>query len=139
MTRWTVYLAILGFLMFCLIANANPNSLEILLWLAIGWIPYIYGIFSRITVNWEGVATAAACLVGLAVGLHYFCGWLHGKIATMRSPEVAVHPHWRPRWTFALLAGVVLMFLAGIAAVGLTHQTIWLATSHHAFVGGSKP
>src|SRR5262249_33914379 len=36
---------------------------------------------------------------------------------------------WRLRWTLALVAVVVLMFVAGIAAVGLTHQTIWLMTA----------
>jgi hypothetical protein len=37
------------------------------------------------------------------------------------------------RWTAAILGVVVLMFVAGIAAVGVTHQTAWLATSPEPF------
>src|SRR5262249_9257130 len=36
---------------------------------------------------------------------------------------------WTPRWTITLLSLVVLLFVAGIAAVGIAHQVAWLATS----------
>src|SRR5262249_42501610 len=36
---------------------------------------------------------------------------------------------WPPRWTATILAAVVLAFVAGIASIGITHQTAWLLTS----------
>jgi hypothetical protein len=36
---------------------------------------------------------------------------------------------WPFRWTAAALATVLLMFVSGIAAVGITHQTAWLVSS----------
>ena len=70
---------------------------------------------------------AALCLVSLACGLHLFLGWLH---AQRPKPEAeGPSPPWRLRWTLSLLGVAVLMFVAGIAAVGVTHQTAWLLTS----------
>src|SRR5262249_6135072 len=36
---------------------------------------------------------------------------------------------WRLRWTLAIVGIVVLMFVTGIAATGITHQTAWLISS----------
>src|SRR5262249_49375232 len=36
---------------------------------------------------------------------------------------------WRWRWTGWLVGGVVLMFVAGLAAAGVAHQVGWLITS----------
>ena len=82
------------------------------------------------TVNWGGLATVRlACLAFLAFALHSFCGWLYGQILRAKYPDRAAEKRWQPRWTAGLLAVVILMFVAAIAAVGLTHQTVWLATS----------
>jgi hypothetical protein len=60
----------------------------------------------------------------LAVGLQRFLGWLYGQSTAEGPPR-----RWRKRWTAAILAAVVLMFAAGIAAIGITHQTAWLLNS----------
>jgi hypothetical protein len=97
--------------------------------LLIGWTMFLYRVIPAMTVDWAGLATALLCLTALAVGLHYICGWIHQQIVRAKYPDQIETARWRPRWTFALLALVVLMFVAGIAAVGMTHQSYWLATA----------
>ena len=48
----------------------------------------------------------------------------------------AVQP-WRPGWTVVGLAAVLLLFIAGIATIGITHQTAWLFTAKEPFIKNS--
>jgi hypothetical protein len=93
-------------------------------YLLFGWIPYLGRVVPQVRVDGAGVVTALVCVAGLAFGLHRFAGWLY-------SHNHAADPtrRWRWGWTAALLAVVVLTFAAGVAAVGVTHQTAWLFTS----------
>jgi hypothetical protein len=95
---------------------------QIVYYLAVGWALYLYRVVPEIQVSWSGVATAVFCLALLAAGLHRFLCWLY----LARAPEA---PPWPFRCTVAILSVVVLMFVSGIAAVGVTHQTAWIATS----------
>jgi hypothetical protein len=106
---------------------------QILYYLAVGWAYYLYRIVPEVQVSWSGVATAAVCLALLAVGLHRFLGWLYtGRGESLAEPA----RQWPARWTAAMLGVVVLMFVSGIAAVGVTHQTAWLATSPEPILDG---
>src|SRR5438067_1955146 len=96
---------------------------DLLFNLVAGWGWYLARVAGQVRVNWIGVLTALVCLALLSLGLHGFCRWLYGRPA---APEGRL---WRKRWTASLLGAVVLMFVAGIAAVGVTHQTAWLLTS----------
>lgn len=70
--------------------------------------------------NWLLVAEGAVCVVALGFGGHYFLRWLVAG--------------WRPRWTVLGLAGVLLLFVAGIAIIGITHQTAWLFTAQQPLI-----
>src|SRR5437868_10169833 len=89
--------------------------------LLLGWPWYLARVVGQLTINWGGVLTGVVCLVLLGAGLHAFCGWLYGQL---QEGHV-----WQKRWTVSLLGAVMLMFVAGIAAVGMTHQTVWLMNS----------
>jgi prepilin-type processing-associated H-X9-DG protein len=102
--------------------------IEFVFTLAFGWIFYLARVAPEVTVNPAGVATLVVCLVGVSVGSHLFLTWLHGAIA---GPDARP---WRPRWTAQLVAGFVLMFIAGMAAAGVVHQTGWLLTSPEPWV-----
>ena len=93
--------------------------------LAAGWAYFVGRVGPRVSVNGAGVLTALVCLVALAVGGHLFLRWLVG---TARR--------WQLRWTLSILGAVVLMFVAGISAVGITHQTAWLLTSPEPLTNG---
>jgi hypothetical protein len=109
-----------------LVCSGCIFPLELLYHLVTGWALYLYRVVPEMEISWSGVATAGVCLGILAGGLHRFLRWLY----TAERPHAAKpRPVWRTGWTAALLGVVVLMFVAGIAAIGVTHQTAWLATS----------
>jgi hypothetical protein len=95
----------------------------------LGWVLFVYRVLPEVTIDRGATATALVCLAGLAVGLHIFLNWLAGQIRKPRKQEAAAIPLWRARWTAMILALVVLLFVVGISAVGITHQTAWLLTS----------
>lgn len=104
--------------------------------LAIGWLAFLARTASRVTVNWSGVATAAACLSLLLVGGQRFLNWLAvAPRATTDanaapSPAAAGSPRgWPLKRTVQLLAIFMLLFMAGTAFIGFVHQAAWLATS----------
>jgi hypothetical protein len=116
-----------GLLFLAFIGFALPGDL--LLNLAFGWMFYLYRVIPQVVVSESGVLTAAFCLGALAVGLHWFLRWFAVQSGS-RS--------WPPRRTGVLLALIVLMFVAGIAVVGIGHQTAWLLTSPEPIVKGDR-
>jgi len=110
------------FLLFCLFMGILPT--ELLLQVPLGWLLFLLRAVREMTVSVAGVLTALVCVGLLAGGLHWFLGWIYRQTAATEGT-----PKWRKRWTATLLAGVMLVFVAGIAAVGLTHQTVWLFNS----------
>jgi prepilin-type processing-associated H-X9-DG protein len=97
--------------------------------LAFGWVFFLARVVPQMAIDWKSIVTGVICLVALAVGLHWFLVWTAARSPHPGRAEGATVPYWRPRWTLMLLAVVVLMFVAGISAVGIGHQTGWLLTS----------
>jgi prepilin-type processing-associated H-X9-DG protein len=90
-------------------------SLDLLLHLAVGWALFPRTVLGRLRLDVGATLTAVVCLAGLACGLQRLLGWLA--------------PPWPRRRTGLLLGLVLVLFTAGIAAVGATHQAVWLLTS----------
>lgn len=121
----------------CAVVTKVPG--ETVLHLAFGWAAFLTRSIARLTVNWNGVATAIVCIVLLLLGGHPFLKWL---VTAARSPHAgspsndsgpqtsapATRP-WPLRRTAQLLAVFMLLFIAGTAFIGLVHQAAWLATA----------
>jgi hypothetical protein len=91
-----------------------------------GWATFLPARLPRATVNWSGVGMMLLCL-GLVAGLaHHLGSWLW-RSGGRTEP-------WRPRWTAAGLAIVILMFVAGMAVTGVAHQVGWLITEPRRFI-----
>lgn len=119
----TIIIAV--FVLFVLVVMPEPVTL--VPWTILsGWIVVIGDVIPRMTWNWEMVTTGMVCLVVFIIGFHWFAGWLRGHHTT--------GARWPWRWTFSVTAGVVLMFVAGIAVIGLVHQSIWLAKTDEPMV-----
>ncbi len=116
-----------GLLFLAFFGFALPGDL--LLNLAFGWMVYLYRVIPQVVVSESGVLTAAFCLCVLAVGLHWFLRWL--------TAQRTAQP-WPFRRTAAFLALMVLMFVAGIAFVGIGHQAAWLLTSPEPIIKGGR-
>jgi hypothetical protein len=105
--------------------------------LAFGWILFLMRVLPEVRINWDGVATAATCLVFFAIGSHVFLGWFYQQVAGEKDP---VDRRWRRRWTGWLVGGILLMFVSGLTAAGIVHQVGWLITSSEPIVqGGMGP
>lgn len=102
---------------------------NLMLWipftLAFGWVSYLWRVVPQAKPDPWTVGTAVACLVGVTVGSHFFLRWLAGA-------------EWPWKRTFRCVGLVVLVFVAGIAMVGMTHQTAWLIRSPEPLIGGFR-
>jgi hypothetical protein len=101
--------------------------MEVPFTLAAGWIFYLVRVVPQTTWNWSGFFTALICLITLAFGLQWFLRWFYQQLQAKRGNPTP--RDWSWSWTLRILGLVVLMFVAGISAIGVTHQTAWLVTS----------
>ncbi|HEY7427943.1 MAG TPA: DUF1559 domain-containing protein [Gemmataceae bacterium] len=131
----SIPLAIFGTLLLLCVGPSLP--VDLLFNLAFGWAFYGYQTLPQVRFDTAGILTAAVCLAVFAVGLHAFLRWLYQHMGTTRPIEEPANRLWPIRWTGALLGLIVLMFLAGLAAVGVSHQTAWLLTSPELIAQGS--
>ncbi len=109
---------------FCLMPEEIIGDIGILITFVFGWILFLQRVIPKIHVQWGSLSGALVYAVLLITGTHWFLKWLYRE---MRAP--AAPPAWRLRWTFSGALIILLMFLAGMAAIGVAHQTAWLVNS----------
>jgi hypothetical protein len=88
------------------------TTIEVPWQLVTGWVPYLARVLPRMTIDLRTTAVGVAAFVLFLAGLHGL-----GR---------AINRRWRLRWSLAAVAGVVVMFAAGICLIGAVHQTGWL-------------
>jgi hypothetical protein len=113
----------------CMVALVPPFvELPTFVLVLFGGVRFVANNLSRMTYDTPALALGGAAMV-LFVGLAHWV--FRGFASRPHSTEVSVQPtiRWKWRWTFAVLAVVILMFAAGISLVGLTHQVVWVANS----------
>jgi prepilin-type processing-associated H-X9-DG protein len=112
--------------------------LEVMFYAGVGWVTYLYRVIPRVRIDGWAAATAAVCLALLTVGVHQIFSWLYEQTPHAKESEGSDLRRWPMRWTGWMVAVVLLMFVAGIAAVGVTHQAGWLLASGQPFVNTSR-
>jgi prepilin-type N-terminal cleavage/methylation domain-containing protein len=95
-----------------------PGQGEIPVTLAFGWVTYLWRVVPKLHPDPWTVCTAVLCLAGVIVGSHCFLRWAVGS-----------ESRWPWNRTLRGVGLIVLMFVAGIAVVGMIHQTSWLVRS----------
>lgn len=106
---------------FGMMFSAIPDSLFAL---AFGWVFFLYRVLPQIRVDWPAVITGFLVLAAFSVGLHFCLRRLASQI-----PRGDAERRWRSAWSFAIAGSIVLMFIAGTAAIGMTHHFGGLFTS----------
>ncbi|MBM3993834.1 MAG: DUF1559 domain-containing protein [Planctomycetes bacterium] len=86
-----------------------------------GWVIYPIRLVLERSVDWPAIGLCTGCLAGLIIGVHWFGQWF----ASHRSEDTV----WPWSRTFKLVGIIMMFFLAGIAAISVTHQVFWLATT----------
>jgi prepilin-type N-terminal cleavage/methylation domain-containing protein len=99
-----------------LLSNQMLWPLQVLWYLVAGWAYFFGRNVPRAEPRLEAVVTGLVALLVLTAAVH---------LLLRRGLGSA----WRFRETAAVVGVVVLTFTAGVAAVGVTHQAAWLATS----------
>ncbi|HUG91206.1 MAG TPA: DUF1559 domain-containing protein [Planctomycetaceae bacterium] len=100
--------------------------------LAFGWVQFLARVLPRMTVFWPSILAGGLALVLLLIGIH-----VSGR-RFLRKRDAADAPRrWKLRWTLVIVAGVLVLFAAGIGLVGLTHQVIWLMGSEEPLYGAA--
>ena len=84
--------------------------------LVVGWVPYLNRVTSEVQPDPATVVSAVGCLVAVTVGLHLFLRWL----------ATSAGRGWPWKRSVQVLLLVVLLFVSGLAVVGLVQQTGWL-------------
>jgi prepilin-type N-terminal cleavage/methylation domain-containing protein len=95
--------------------------------LATGWYFHLRRLSGESTLDVPTTLTALVTFALLVAGIHVFArGWQ--DLRRKESPDAVAPQPWRWRWSLGITLGIVVLAAAGIAAVGLTHQTVWLAS-----------
>ena len=115
---------ILLLICFCLMPEEIIGDFGTLVTFVFGWILFLKRVVPQIHVQWGSLIVALVYASLLITGAQWFLKWLYRE---MRAP--AAPPAWRLRWTFSGALIILLMFLAGMAAIGVAHQTAWLVNS----------
>lgn len=126
---------ILGIIVALLAITVLQQQMVIAWHLLVGWIAYLQRTLPQITLNREALLGAAACLIGVIILTHWLGRWLYREM----SSDLPEHRRWRLGWTTLIVVGVMLMFVAGIAAVGVAHQSAWLARSGEPMFSSRRP
>jgi len=92
--------------------------IQIILTLVVGWMRYVMRTLPSVTLDPELIAIGLVSLALLALGSHRFSSWLHAAMG---------RGAWRGRWTITGVAAMILLFVAGIASIGIVHQALWLS------------
>ena len=107
-----------------------------------GWIGFLWNVLPRVTVSVPMAVYSVVACGALVVGSHWFLRWLYQSLAappvdnaTTSEATAPLNRQWRLRWTLQAIGLVLVMFIAGISIVGVTHQFVWLATSEERLFG----
>jgi hypothetical protein len=91
--------------------------MELVLDLLLGWLLFLPSVAPRVHIDPGSVFLGLVCASGLAMGFHSFLEWLSHSMGGRE---------WKGRWTLSSLGMIIFSFTAGISAVAIIHQMIWL-------------
>lgn len=94
--------------------------------LLLGWVHFLLRTLPEVTLNSSLIVTGIVCSA-LVIGLgHWFARSVISAANKLRTNAL---PLWRLRWSVCGYLGVWLVFLVGMAIVGVVHQVGWMASS----------
>jgi len=89
--------------------------------LFLGWLYFPVRVVPQVTIDVPAALVGSVSLAGFVVGVHFTARWWLRATA----PPDGVRP-WSWRSSVALSMLILLLFAAGTAMVGATHQLVWL-------------
>jgi hypothetical protein len=128
--RTVLYCLTGAVLLFCLFPLGFGDLVKLAVYALFGWVLFLGRVLPQLTVSPNGLATGMVCFAVLSAGLHVFLRWQFAHMQRAKLATASTAPHrWRWRWTMGIILLVVLLFVSGLAATGVTHQAVWFLTS----------
>jgi hypothetical protein len=106
-------------LVFFLDLLAGGNLIQICAMVCFGWI----GFVQRVLPEWRWSSSAIISFIVLASALLFGAHIFLRRVYKNFRPDA---PAWPYRLTLRFAALVIIIFLTGIATIGVVHQTAWL-------------
>lgn len=107
---------LIGLAAVIVVAVGAVASVEGAFFLVFGWIPFMGRVGPAVSPDGPTVWVALSALLLFAAGVHWIGRSRRGGAG-----------RWTVRSTAAVVSGVIVLFAAGIAMVGIVHQVGWLA------------
>ena len=119
-------------LLFLLCSGLIIPIVQIGWYLATGWFTFLGRTSREMHVSIASLSWFAVSLALLTFLTHRTAVWMVSHRAHATSPDAVPPPTrvWPLRRSSALLLAVLSSFIAGVCLVGITHETIWMATSN---------
>lgn len=108
--------------------------------LTTGWITFLTRTGREMTVNVGSLVWFAVALFVLVLLMHRTAVWLLIRPTEAALPDAPGQPirGWPFRRSCVLLLAVLCSFIAGVCLVGITHETVWMATSKEPLLGKTR-
>jgi hypothetical protein len=90
----------------------------------LGWLYFPVRTLPQVSFDWPTAILSAVCAIAFIAGLHHTILWFLNS-STIESTQRTT---WTWRSTLVASITLMLMFAAGTAMVGATHQFVWLCT-----------
>ena len=106
----------------------------------IGWVTFPIRVVPQMTFEPVAIGVAAVSLVMMILLAHGLARWLfagHPHAGPLPEGKETPRP-WRLRWTVAMVAIVLLLFVSGISIIVSIHQTFWLVTSKQPLMSSGR-
>jgi hypothetical protein len=127
--RLTLLLLLIPFgLISCACCGALA-PLDFAINILLGWVLYLGRVLPEVHANWSSVTFALVCVAAFMIGLQTFLSWFTRQGQPAGTVANTEWKTWRAIWTLQIMGIVLLIFVMGIAAVGVSHQTAWLVNS----------
>ena len=125
-------LVVIAIIMIVLACVGFSPPFEIIGRLVIGWALHLIRLAKEMIFDGDATLVAAIALGLFVVGLHWLAQRWRGGSRTSESRKP-----WSWRLTLGLAGLIICVALAGIAAVGIAHQSVWLAAAPNWLESGS--
>ena len=97
-----------------------------------GWTRFLARVLPYVNVRWDGILIFGVGTIFFGCALHWIASWIY-----RHRQSSADNTSWKIKWTVVAVVTTELLFVAGVAATGVTHQAGWMMTGDQPMFGKS--
>ena len=128
--RWAAIAAGVYLIVSMLLACASFIApLQLAFYFVAGWIKFLIRTAPEVTIDWPSLGIALLALALFFAGLHVFVRWL------WRARSSGLAASWPMKRSLAAASLIVILFVAGLSMIGLTHQLAWMVSDREPLLG----